>query len=271
MGLKAALLALALAVTPASYVSAHQQPDGGFAEPKGHSSPELTAWAVLGLTATGKAPARVAAYLNGKPTKDATDLALRVLALEAVGADTDLLVARLANLNASSGRIGSLVNSTIWGMLALRTYALHGGLQVDVTKANVRYLIRQQRPSGGWSWYARGASDSNDTAAAIQALRAVGVKGKPIRRGLAYLRTLERKDGGFALVKGRASDSQSTAWAIQAFIAAGRKPPAAAFRFLARMRRADGSYRYSARYAVTPVWVTSQVLPALARKRFPLP
>jgi hypothetical protein len=96
------------------------------------------------------------------------------------------------------------------------------------------------------------------------------VKGKPITRGLSYLRKLEGKDGGFALVRGRASDSQSTAWAIQAFVAAGKKPPAAAFRFLAGMRRSDGSYRYSKRYSVTPVWVTSQVLPALARKPFPL-
>jgi hypothetical protein len=134
----------------------------------------------------------------------------------------------------------------------------------------VRYLLRQQRRSGGWSWYRRGAPDSNDTAAAIEALRAVGVRGKPITRGLAYLRSLPRKDGGFALVRGRVSDSQSTAWAIQAFIAAGKKPPAGSFRFLGRMRRADGSYRYSARYAVTPVWVTAQVLPALARKSFPL-
>jgi hypothetical protein len=31
------------------------------------------------------------------------------------------------------------------------------------------------------------------------------------------------------------------------------------------MQRPDGSLRYSARYAVTPVWVTSQALPALAR------
>ena len=44
----------------------------------------------------------------------------------------------------------------------------------------------------------------------------------------------------------------------------------AAFAYLASLRRADGSYRYSKRYAVTPVWVTSQVLPALARKPFPL-
>jgi hypothetical protein len=32
----------------------------------------------------------------------------------------------------------------------------------------------------------------------------------------------------------------------------------------------DGSYRYSTHYAATPVWVTAQVLPALARRFFPL-
>jgi hypothetical protein len=36
------------------------------------------------------------------------------------------------------------------------------------------------------------------------------------------------------------------------------------------MKRADGSYRYSAKYVTTPVWVTSQVLAALAKKPFPL-
>ena len=51
---------------------------------------------------------------------------------------------------------------------------------------------------------------------------------------------------------------------MQAFVAAGRPLPRAAFRYLAQLRQPDGSYRYSKRYAATPVWVTSQVLPALA-------
>jgi hypothetical protein len=262
MGLKTVLLAVVLAVTPSSYLSSRQQPDGGFAEPGRHSSPELTAWAVLGLAAAGQPPTGVAAYLAGRPAADATDAALRVMALHALGANADSFLERLAPRR--DGRIGTLVNSTIWGVLALRTAGR------PAPASSVRYLIRQQRPSGGWSWYPRGAPDSNDTAAAVEALRASGVGGTPIRRGLSYLRRLAHKDGGFALVKGRPSDTQSTAWAIQAFLAAGRKPPAAAFRFLARMRRPDGSYRYSARYAVTPVWVTSQVLPALARTPFPL-
>lgn len=268
MGLKpvVAAVALALAVSPSGFVAAHQQPDGGFAESGQSSDANLTSWAVLGLTAARKAPDRSPAdYLAAAPAASANDLALRILALRALGRDTRDLVDRLEGMRGPNGRIGPLVNSTIWGVLALRAVGRPTGTSVG-------YLRAAQRAGGGWSWYPHGAPDSNDTAAAIQALRAAGVgsRARAIKRGLAYLRKLQRPDGGFALVPGRSSDAQSTAWAIQAFLAAGREPGPKAFRYLASLRNADGSYRYSKRYAVTPVWVTSQVLPALARKPFPL-
>ena len=268
MGLKLAVaaVALALAASPADFVAAHQQSDGGFAEAGQSSDANLTAWAVLGLTAAGKLPGRSPAdYLAGAPATSANDLALRILALHALGRDTSSFVARLEGMRGPSGRIGTLVNSTIWGVLALRAAGRPAA-------TSVRYLRSAQRPNGGWSWYPHGAPDSNDTAAAIQALTAAGLgrRAREIKRGLAYLHRLQRADGGFSLTPGRASDAQSTAWAIQAFLAAGKEPGRSAFRYLASLRRADGSYRYSKRYAVTPVWVTSQVLPALARKPFPL-
>lgn len=267
MRLAFAAVALALAAgSPADYVASHQQPDGGFAEPGRTSEPALTAWSVLGLVAAGRTPGPEAVdYLTSRPASGATDIALRVLALQALGQETSTDVARLEALRRRDGRIGPLVNSTIWSVLALRA--------ADRPVAtSIRYLLRAQHRSGGWAWYPRGAPDSNDTAAAVEALRAggLGTRSKPIRRAMVYLRRLQRADGGFSLVPGRASDAQSTAWAIQAFVAARRKPGPAAFRFLARLRRSDGSYRYSRLYAATPVWVTSQVLPALARRPFPL-
>jgi hypothetical protein len=96
------------------------------------------------------------------------------------------------------------------------------------------------------------------------------VGGKPVRRGLAYLRRLQNRDGGFELSPGRGSDAQSTGWAVQAFLAAGRPAPRGSLAYLHRLRRSDGSFRYSKRYVTTPVWVTAQVLPALAGKPFPL-
>ena len=268
MGVKIAVaaVALALATSPAEFVAAHQQSDGGFAETGQSSDANLTAWAVLGLSAAGKTPDRSPAdYLTTAPAMSANDVALRILALRTLGRDTGALVDRLEGMRGPNGRIGTLVNSTIWGVLALRATGRPAG-------TSVRYLETAQRPNGGWSWYPRGAPDSNDTAAAIQALRAAGVgpRARPLERGLAYIRRLQRPDGGFALVAGRSSDAQSTAWAIQAFIVAKKEPGRQAFRYLSSLRRADGSYRYSKRYAVTPVWVTSQVLPALARKPFPL-
>jgi hypothetical protein len=161
-------------------------------------------------------------------------------------------------------RPGKLVNATIWTILALRQAG------EPAPRALVRSLLAAQRPSGGWSWHAASAADANDTAAAIQALRAAGVRGRPIDRAVVFLRRHQNRDGGFELTAGRGSDTQSTAWAIQGLLAAGRAPGARAYRYLARMRRPDGSYRYNARYVTTPLWVTAQVLPALARQPFPL-
>jgi hypothetical protein len=262
LAVAAAVFGLGLPVAgPADYVAARQQPDGGFAEAGARSDPALSAWAVLALKAAKRSPERPAAeYLRGAPVEDTTDIALRVLALRALHEDPAPFVDRLERQRRRDGRIGSLVNSTIWGVLALPR---------GQTPA-VRYLLRQQRRSGGWSWTPNGAPDSNDTAAAIQALRWSGVRGRPISRGLAFIRGLTARNGGVRLVAGREPDAQSTAWAIQAYVAAGVRPPGAAFTFLASLRRPDGSYRHSRRYAVTPAIVTAQVLPALARRQYPL-
>jgi hypothetical protein len=267
MGLKLALAAAALALaSPASFVQSRQLPDGGFAEQGRPSSPQLTAWAVLGLRSAGIVTPRAHDYLvaHEDDLVKVTDVELVVAAEAASGGPSLRLLARLRAAQRANGAIGPLVNSTIWGVLALR----QAGRPISVRTA--RYLLAHQARSGGWGWAAGIAPDSNDTAAAVEALVALHVRGAPIRRALAYLSRRQNRDGGFELRPGRGSDAQSTAWAIQAFLAAGRDPGARAFAYLRRLRRRDGSVRYSARYAATPVWVTAQVLPALARKPFPL-
>ena len=278
MGMKlgaalAAALALAAAAAAATfhdsvrYVRAREAAGGGFAEPGGAPTPGLTAWAVLGLRAAGTPPAeleRAGEYLEAAKPETTTDAALLALGLEALGRHPTTLLARLRAEETPSGRIGPGLNSTIWAVLAYR------GAGEMAPAVTVRYLLARQHRSGGWSWHPAGAPDSNDTSAAVQALRAAGIGGVPIRRALAYLRRHQNRDGGFALTRGRASDAQSTAWAIQAILAAGQRPGKQAYRYLARLRRSDGSYRYSTRYATTPVWVTSQVLTALAGKPLPL-
>jgi hypothetical protein len=251
--LLATLAATAALATPAGYVSSQQRPDGSFGDA------QITAWATLGLVAAGAETGRAAAFLARQQPQTATDVALVAMARAAAGdAPADLLPRLRAH------RPGKLVNATTWTILALRQAGEPAPPEL------VQALVAAQRPSGGWSWLAGGAADTNDTAAALQALRAAGVRGRPIDRGVAFLRRHQNRDGGFELTSGRGSDVQSTAWAIQGLLAVRRAPGAPAFRYLASMRRPDGSYRYNARYVTTPLWVTSQVLPALHRKPFPL-
>jgi len=249
----------------ATFLAGRQGTSGGFAELGRVPDGPLTAWAALGLVAANGSPlarSRALDFLRADTAEISTDtdLALRVVALAALGETVDeTLVARLRR-----HKPDVLVNATMWTVLALRAVE-------DVPpKSFVEAILAAQAKGGGFPWSRGGIPDSNDTAAAIQALRSAGVGGASIRRAVTALRTFRNRDGGFSLTKGRASDAQSTAWAIQALLSAGERPGKAPFRFLARLRRSDGSYRYSVRYGATPVWVTAQVIPALTGRPFPL-
>ena len=250
----------------AVFVASRQQADGGFAEPGRRSDPSLTAWAVLGLAAAGRPPGRAAEYLDGRPALNATDLALRVLALRALGRGAVPELERLERLRRADGRIGPLVNSTIWGVLALRSAGRPAGA------STVRYLLRRQAAERRLVVGAARCTgfQRHRCVRAGAARRRAGARSRALRRAIAFLGRLQTRDGGFALVRGRAADAQSTAWALQAYAAVGRAAPRRARAFLLGLRRSDGSFRYSRRYAVTPTWVTAQVIPALARKPFPL-
>jgi hypothetical protein len=249
----------------AAFLAGRQSPNGGFAEQGRTPDGPLTAWAALGLVAADGSPAARARALDFLRADTAeisteTDLALRVVALAALGETVDEgLVARLRR-----HRPDVLVNATIWTVIALRAVG------EQPPQALTQAILAAQAKGGGFAWSRGGRPDSNDTAAAIQALRAAGVAGVSVRRAVVALRSFQNRDGGFALTKGRESDAQSTAWAIQALLSAGERPGKAPFRFLSRLRRADGSYRYSVKYGSTPVWVTAQVLPALAGRPLPL-
>ena len=186
------------------------------------------------------------------------------MAESALGGDPSMLLARIDRATKPSGAIGANVNSTIWGILALRQAAHRpaprawsvrpppseplGRLVVVPRRRSRLEQHRRCRPPGA-------------------ALGRRPRRADPPR--LAYLHRLQNPEGGFELTPGRGSDAQSTAWAIQAFVAARKPTPRGALDYLRSMHRADGSFRYSHRYATTPVWVTSQVLAALAGRPFP--
>jgi hypothetical protein len=263
MGLKIAVLAVASVL---SFVQGRVQPDGGYAEPTGSSTVALTATAVLALRAAGAQPsAATRAYLLAHEIGlTSTELELVVMAEAVAGGASDTALGSLRGLVHPSGVIGEALNSTYWGVLALRQAS-----QV-VPGAVVSTMLRGQTSSGGFPWIRGVRADTDDTSAAVQALVAAGVRGKPVARAVAFIRARETTDGGFALQAGARSNAQSTAWAIQALLAAGAKPPSAAFRYLKKLQRSDGSIGYSTQYGTTPLWVSAQALPALMRRSFPL-
>ena len=252
----------------AAFLLSRQDASGGFAEPGGQPTPGLTAWAALALVAAGRAPAGAGEYLQAHEAEleAATDLELALLAERALGLSGAALVERVRALVAPSGQIGPALNSTFWGVIALRAAG------EPVPAGALAVIRRSQAQSGGWSWNAGGRPDAGDTAAAVLALRAAGVArtDRAVTRAIAFLLTCRGRDGGFATVPGNPPDVQSTAWAAQALLAAGRDPGAATWAYLGRLQQRDGSFRFSTAYATTPVWVTSYALVALVRAWYPV-
>jgi len=112
-----------------------------------------------------------------------------------------------------------------------------GGLEaadVEVPDAAVGWLLRQQCADGSFTSYrpdtanrcAPGGWDSNATAAAVQALVAVGSPAATDAAGRAvtWLRSVQDADGGFAFAAGGATDANSTGLVLAAFAAVGTDP-----------------------------------------------
>ena len=195
-------------------------------------------------------------FLRDAPVADTTDLALRVMAFVPWGRAW----INSGPASTSGGATDVLAcHSTIWAC----SPSHEGRSRPSATCSDA-----SGDPAAGRG--RRTARRTSTTLPRPSRASLSGVRDRPIQRGLAFIRNHTAANGGVRLVAGWEPDAQSTAWAVQAYLAAGVKPPAAAFRFLASLRRPDGSYRYSRRYAVTPAIVTAQVLPALSRKPFPL-
>ncbi|PKW07531.1 Prenyltransferase and squalene oxidase repeat-containing protein [Streptomyces sp. 1222.5] len=64
--------------------------------------------------------------------------------------------------------------------------------------------------------------DTNSTAAAVQALAAVGGHDRETRKALVWLTTVQNKDGGWGYTPGGPSDTNSTSVVIGAFAAVGQ-------------------------------------------------
>lgn len=284
--------AVARADTPADYLVRVQNDDGGFGSAPGHASSGLyTGWAALGLAAQGRrdALARSVGYIRAhargvarnNSATEIGDLERTILVLAAAGgsprrfAGRDLVAALVARIG-SDGSVLGQVNLTAFAILALRGAGVPAG--APAPKRAGAWLVRQQNGDGGFSFLRRGlASDVDDTAAAVEALAALGGRSTALRRAAAFLRDAQNADGGLPQMPGGASNAMSTAWAIQGLVAAGvrlervrvgvgRTPVA----YLRSLVASDGEARYSRTSDQTPVWVTSYAALGLARAPLPL-
>jgi hypothetical protein len=286
---RALLLALILTTVTApsahaiggvGYLTSRQSLSGGLSERRAPVSVSLTEWAVMGLRAAGQSPAGMhragghttASFLAHKAPRWHTAFGLErgILGVVAMGKDPtsfggrNLVRALRSHIN-GSGRIGPFANSTYWGVLALRA------ARSTIPARSISYILGLPLASGGFGYSAGSAPDSNDTAAAVMALRAgrVPCNRRVMTDAYTYMHSLQRSDHGYALTSSAGSDSQSTSWVVQSRIKCGLSNTRA-LAYLAARHRANGSYAYAAGNYQTPAWVTAQVLPAVHGKAYPI-
>ena len=267
----------------ANWLEAAQNSDGGFGSaPSSDSSAALTGWAMLGLEAAGRNPFDVTSpdgkssidFLQGHLDEVSSpgDLARTIIALEGAGADPRSfagrdLVSALLKRRAANGSYVGWPGTTSFSVIALRAAGADEGLDTTLS-----WLTKVQNDDGGWGDVPGQPSNADVTGSVMQALPAT----KTAQAGLAYLRKHQRPNGGFALGAGGGVNAQSTAWAVQGMIAVGADPAKAgdsgnsALDYLAARQAGDGHYSYSESSDQTPVWVTGQVLVAVAGDSLPI-
>jgi energy-coupling factor transport system substrate-specific component len=268
-----------------NWLKSVQNADGGWgSSTERDSSPETTAWVMLGLEAAGHNPLDIAKagrtpvdFLRGHVGElgSSGDYARTILALEGAGVEPRSfggrnLVEALRDLrfkNGSYGNGGGWPGSTAYAVMALRASGATGTLD-----GTISWLAKVQNGDGGWGDVPGSVSTADGTAAVLQAMPHT----KAAVDGLTYLRNHQRPSGGFVTGGNGAINSQSTAWAVQGMLAVGTDPATireggdSTLDYLAARRAKDGHYAYSAESDQTPIWVTGQALAAVAGEPFPV-
>ncbi|MEV7283696.1 prenyltransferase/squalene oxidase repeat-containing protein [Streptomyces sp. NPDC093252] len=134
-----------------------------------------------------------------------------------------------------------------------QSLALLAQSSVGVTPADrgVDWLAGQQCANGGFAAYrpdpaadcgTKTPLDSNSTAAAVQALAALGGHDAATGRAVTWLKSVQNTDGGWGYTPGGPSDTNSTGLVVGALTATGEKP--------AEVRK-DGKSPYDALLALS--------------------
>ncbi len=261
-----------------SYLERQQNPDGGWgATPTASSNLDMTAWAMLGVEASGRNPLDLARggrtpleFLSAHPAASTADLEKVILAVAGAGLSPRSfggrdLVAALRARRSANGSWGGFIDLTAFGVFAMKA----GGASSSELSRSTRWLRSAQNPDGGWGFQPGSFSTPDSTGSALQAVALTGA-GSAGRDGVGYLRRAQSGDGSFG------GNSQGTAWGAQGLTAVGLNPASVSsggndpLSYLAARQARDGHYRYSGSSDQTPIWVTSQALMAVEREPFPV-
>ncbi|MGO9499633.1 MAG: prenyltransferase/squalene oxidase repeat-containing protein [Solirubrobacteraceae bacterium] len=277
------------ATTPAGYLVAAQNSDGGIGATPGSASSQLySGWAALGLASAGENPQDV--IRNGRSlidyvasgvasASDPGDVERNILVVAAAGLPATSFGGRdlVAELRGDISRNGSVNNQTNWTSFAVLAFRAVG---LAPPRASVTWLVRQQDADGGFNFATRGGlSDVDDTGATLEALAGAGgsAASRARSRAVAYIRDQQDRDGGFPSMPGAGSNAQSTAFGVQGLIAAGvdpntlhRRGAPSPLDYLRSLIAGDGHVEYSRGTNETPTWVTGEALMALEGKALPI-
>lgn len=250
-------------------------------------------WAALGLSSNGLDINSIKVSTSSASLKDfllsdqpnssspATDWERKILAIVAIHADPTNFngVNYIQKLESfyNNNQIGdiNLLNDDIFGLLSL----IAGNSPNSQIKQNVlNFIISHQNNDGGFSWSTNSSinsSDSNDTAATLQALEAAKNNGltntnldTSITQAKNYLFTTQKNDGGFGYDTASDSDGSSTSWALQTLNVLGQsnsQQAVSAKTWLLNNQENDGGFHYQ-QGSGSDTYTTSHILIALSGK-----
>jgi hypothetical protein len=293
------------------FLHSQQTSTGGF------SGPTATGWAILGAVASGERMGATAWHVGAKNPTDSLQAtnhetaaaaslnppqycSLMIMSYMAGGREDYVYAAGTSSIDlltklysyqdvtvgssteggfspSSSTRTYKAVRTTCWAILAMNSL----GVDNDAFGAAVSWLRTQQNTDGGFGLSPDSSSNSEDTALAIQALRAggTGASAEQIQEALGYLDGVQLIGGGFPdqSTSSTRLDAEATASVIQAVDAAGEsaaagrwrtssgKTPLSALRGLQLPR---GAFAARPRTLISPVVVTGHALTALSSQNF---
>ncbi len=221
--------------------------------------------------------------LSDQPSSSApaTDWERKVLAIVAIGDNPTSFnginyIQKLEGFYNNS-QLGDtiLLNDDIFGLLALIAGA---STKLQIKQDVLNFILAHQNSDGGFSWSTNpslNSSDSNDTAASLQALQAAKDNGLTnsnldiaITNAKNYLLTIQKTDGGFGYDTTSDSDGSSTSWALQALNVLGMNNSTQASNakiWLLNNQETDGGFHWQSGSG-SDTYTTSHSLIALSGK-----